>query len=375
MKKIITINLLVVAVILLLFEVAGQAFYHHKKHEWLFMNLFSENLFEPHPWLVGRLKSDTSETKGDVTITSTPDHLRWTGAPADTSKAFRIALIGGSTTFSTGVTDKDSWPAMLQARLGSNYAVYNYGMPGYSTAEGIIQMALQVPEIKPDLVIFYEGWNDIRNYHYANFTPDYYAHGMKQYGNLQIDQGAVDQRSWLWKGADYSALLKFIFRFSNASSAQKHENFDTPDPAVDKVYERNLKTLKTLADNTGAQSLFVPQVLNFAMYQNSGEANPLDPKSVNENDADWWWTPYIRNGAMPPLITRFNGLMQQTCEELNCAYAGEVLNVAWNDGDFVDRGHFTREGGEKFVDLIEKRVREMSAEKMHTSPLNPSPAE
>jgi len=309
MKKIIAINLVIALVLLLVIEAAGQIYYHHKKHEWLFMNLFAPEVMELHPWLVGWMKPGVSATFGDVTITSNANHYRWTGAPEpqQAGNRFRIALLGGSTTFATGVSDKDSWPALLQQRLGSDYAVYNYGIAGYSTAENIIQMALQVPEIKPDLVVFYEGWNDIRHYHNPAFTPDYYYHGIQLYNDLQIDASGKAKTPWVSRMARYFAVFKLMLRLSNSRSGSDTTLFDTPDPQVDRIYQRNLATLKLLAEKAGARVLFVPQVLNDAMYEGKTGDGPLDPKWVNPEASDGWWSPYIRNKAMPKLMRRFNG--------------------------------------------------------------------
>ena len=121
-----------------------------------------------------------------------------------------MAVVGGSTTFGTRVTDADTWPWLLQERLGDGYAVANYGVPGYSTAENIIQMALVVPEARPRVVVFYEGWNDIRNYHWPGFQPDYYSHGMTQSDTLL--PATADRAPWLSRAARYSYVMRLLGR-------------------------------------------------------------------------------------------------------------------------------------------------------------------
>jgi hypothetical protein len=55
-------------------------------------------------------------------------------------------------------------------------------------------MALIVPEKRPHIVIFLEGWSDIRNYHEKELGADYYSHGIRQYGNLQLSISG--QQKW-----------------------------------------------------------------------------------------------------------------------------------------------------------------------------------
>jgi lysophospholipase L1-like esterase len=290
------------------------------------------------------------DEKGKV-VTTTALHTRWTGAPSDPT-TIRVAVIGGSTTFGAGVTDTDSWPAKLQAMLGLHYAVTNFGMLGYSTAEAVIQMALIVPELHPDIVVFYEGWNDIRNYHDANPSPEYYSHGMRQYTTLQL--AAPERPSFFERIADVSAVVRLAVVAGKGLQPQSaiadtirsaEPVFATPDTFVDRIYRRNLATLKLLAERSRAYTLFVPQVLNDAWYR--------------EHSGGDWWTPRIDNHAMPQLIHRFGMMMNETCIEEHdphCSVVDEVRAWKWQPDDFVDEGHFSGKGSDAFARLLARRI-------------------
>lgn len=181
---IISAKIVILLLLIALIEVVGQSIFYLKHNRFTFeptANLEKYyKLYEAHPFLVSRLKKNAVVEFGGNDISITGDNTRWTGASENDDGLIKVAVLGGSTTFSTGVTDEDSWPALLQQKLGPDYSVINYGVPGYSTAEAIIQMALIVPESKPDIVIFLEGWNDIRNYHKPDLGEDYYAHGVER---------------------------------------------------------------------------------------------------------------------------------------------------------------------------------------------------
>jgi lysophospholipase L1-like esterase len=310
-------------------------------------------IFELHPYLVGRLKKNVRIEQDNKTISTTDFHTRWTGAPTDDQNAIRIAVLGGSSTFGTRVTDADSWTALLQHRLGNEYSVINYGVPGYSTAEAIIQMALIVPERKPHVVVFYEGWNDIKNYHDGDLGPDYFGHGMKEYQELRIPVTFGDKQEPLsTRLVQISALVRFASRLAEMlprkeqrppqTSAEAHT---TPDPFVDRIYLRNLKTLKTLARSLDAKAIFVPQVLNYDDFRG---------RTVSRR-----WSPHIEDDAMPALLDRFNSIMKNVClpEEPECLVLNEVLAERWTSSDFVDDGHFSRAGGVKFSNLVARHIR------------------
>ena len=272
-----------------------------------------------------------------------------TGTSSQRAGATKVAVVGGSTTFGTRVRDSDTWPWLLQEKLGKRYSVINYGVPGYTTAEAIIQMALIIPEEKPQVVVFYEGWNDIRNYHWPGLTSDYFSHGMSQFDTLIPPEA---DRTSLWTMAtNYSFVLGLIGKaFGSSVAAQELRGgstvpSDRNDPEVDRIYLRNLNTLKVLAGNFGMTAIFVPQVLNARNYSRKGVSRS--------------WTPYIEDAAVPGLMRDFNQLMSEVCttDDRNCQFVRESLTEEWNGNDFVDEGHFTRQGGEKLAAIVAARIR------------------
>lgn len=308
-------------------------------------------IFELHPYLAGQPKKNASMQKGNVTITTTGINTRWTGANPDNPNAIKIAVLGGSSAFGTKVTDAESWPALLQSMLGDRYAVINYGVPGYSTAEHIIQMSLILPEIKPEVVIVYAGWNDIRNYHEPDLGPDYFKHGIKQYDNLGLE--LQNRKSGFANLAQASAIFRFADyiakRFNLKPTPETDKNMqppsNTPDPYVDAIYLRNLNTLKVLAQHFGTRIVFVPQVLNYSDFRGK--------KGVSR-----YWSPYIEDDAMPELMDRFNLIMKDVCQpgESKCTVLSEVVSENWVPEDFADEGHFSKVGGDKFAKLVAAHI-------------------
>lgn len=352
MKHLIKVNLLILAVMIVVLEIAGQVGYYLLKGETVFkINPYKpEEVFESHPYLVARLiPNNTQEHEGVIMTTDSESH-RNTGAPEDTKGLINVAVLGGSTTMSVGVSDEDSWPAVLQKNLGPEYAVTNYGVAGFTTAENIIQMALNVPAKHPDIVVFYEGWNDITNYHRPTVEPDYYSHGMEQYGVLGLKRMITDKRSFIQRAADYSAIFKGITLVADKLAGRTKDTtlHDDPDPRADDLYLRNLKTLKTLANAFGAKAVFVPQILNYDKYR-------------AEPGADYW-TPHINNAAMPKLMDRFNTIMAQACgpADHNCTVLNQVLEPEWNKELFIDYGHFNKEGNRIFADILAQQISQYS---------------
>jgi len=336
-------------------EVCGQlayrwnhgAFLHERAREYLRAAQASTAVFEPHPYLVARPRASVRiEQDGGATISTTALHTRATAAALPRAGAIAVAAVGGSTTFGTRVTDADTWPWQLQQALGDQYSVLNYGVPGYTTAEHITQMSLLVAESGARVVIFYEGWNDIRNYHWPGLEPDYYGHGMTQFDTLLPP--APDRASLLERAARYSFVMRLVGRAAGVTvSAAAPPPSNQPDPDVDRIYVRNLRTLKALSGRFGMTALFVPQVLNQEALARAGERGD--------------WTPYVTSAALPGLMRNFNGLMAGVCApgEPGCVFVDEPLRASWNNDDFVDEGHLSRSGGGKLAGILARRIRSL----------------
>lgn len=79
---------------------------------------------------------------------------------------FRIVAMGGSTTYSTGTTADESYPALLQKILREEYGytnveVINAGVIGYTSWEILAAFEFRVLELEPDMLILYEAVNDL----------------------------------------------------------------------------------------------------------------------------------------------------------------------------------------------------------------------
>jgi lysophospholipase L1-like esterase len=209
---------------------------------------------------------------------------------------FRIVCVGGSSTYGhTESADATTWPARLEhhlraARPDLNIEVINGGASGYSTFESLINLELRLVDFQPDLVIYYEGINDVRcalyaagsnpgdppgpvndNRHWRAIWPVYRASPMEQ----------VLERSWIYliwraKCTDYlekRATLGFsAIRNFDGKFYAGHEGDLAYDPYLAanppeqgfRNFQRNLVSLVAVARAHGAKVLFGTQAMRFA---------------------------------------------------------------------------------------------------------------
>lgn len=93
---------------------------------------------------------------------------------------YRIVAVGGSTTYSVDVEDyRDSYPHQLGEYLrGGGFdqvEVINAGVGSYASFHNFINIQFRVLPLQPDLIIVYQGYNDIHTrfvYPYSDYLGD-----------------------------------------------------------------------------------------------------------------------------------------------------------------------------------------------------------
>jgi hypothetical protein len=97
---------------------------------------------------------------------------------------YRIFVVGGSTTFGTGTTsDYATIPGFLQEKfdteeLPKNIEVINAGISGLFSGTEVGLIKQQILDFDPDLLIIYDGWNDITKKY------DHYYDGLNEVENM-----------------------------------------------------------------------------------------------------------------------------------------------------------------------------------------------
>ena len=84
----------------------------------------------------------------------------------DTSETFSIYIFGGSTVWGEGVNDNETIPSWLARTLAdrgfSDVNVHNLAVKAYCSTQEMIQFIILLRDgYRPDLVVFYDGVNDV----------------------------------------------------------------------------------------------------------------------------------------------------------------------------------------------------------------------
>jgi lysophospholipase L1-like esterase len=152
------------------------------------------------------------------------------------SGVYRIVALGGSSTYDVSIEDNaGTFTAQLERLLKEDYSygnveVINAGVPGYNSWEILVNLEFRVLDLDPDLIIIYEGTNDV---HARMVEPSAYR------GD---DLGR--RRAWqippvaLW---EHSALLRILSRAMNRTRQVSIDDFVSAPTYVSWPYEYRLR--------------------------------------------------------------------------------------------------------------------------------------
>jgi lysophospholipase L1-like esterase len=194
--------------------------------------------------------------------------------------AKKVFVMGGSTLWGTGATDETTIPSFLQASLGPNYDVTNYGETAYVSTQELNQLlkALADGDI-PDYVIFYDGNNDGYAGAYSPAIPrDPQSVRKKMEGQEKRNERSASHLVYdLYEHSNYSKVFYELRQQRRLALWDK--TIEGKEPVLAKkvvdYYEANIRQVKALAKEYNFKVYFFWQPNLF---------NPLRQPVSYEND-------------------------------------------------------------------------------------------
>ena len=208
---------------------------------------------------------------------------------------YRIAVIGGSSAYTIYVDDNEkTFTAELEEILKDDYGytnvqVINAGVGGYNSWESLINLEYRVLDLDPDLIIVYQGTNDV---HPRLVEPSEY-HG----------DNRARRKQWQEPGTRFlerSMLLRLILRksgiteqkglrkFVNSETAYGPFELEGQDPMelLDKnppvYFRRNLSNMVAVAEANGSDIMFATWA--HSPYFDDYAATAFYQRGFNENN-------------------------------------------------------------------------------------------
>ena len=211
---------------------------------------------------------------------------------------YRIVSVGGSTTYSTGTSAEESYPAVLQSILRDEYGyadveVINAGVSGYTSWEILSGFAFRTLELEPDMLLYYGAVNDLVVRErlsadcYRGLNPQ---RGLNGHRGLFVERNAALPASAIYRLAAISLgwmnnplALDSSFEPSRVPCQPDPGNV-TLDMRLDAntpvYFERNIRNLMTLALANHTQP-----VISSWIYNSEADRPQLWRESIAQHNA------------------------------------------------------------------------------------------
>ena len=326
---------------------------------------FNKMAFEPHPYLpyiykkkfkrihgLGEMSYPLNkEIKFPGLLSNNMGHYNGDNGDRDVkipkpNNLIRINCVGGSTTgnYIKGDNNNHSYPLELERMLKRKFfnkeiEVNNCGQGGNNSADILVRFVLQGIDTKPDYLIIYHGYNDIRSYLTPSFSSDYF-HSRKNLGEVYWKYYAGSKIPNVRINFINYCINKYLFPFDERSTILESISKNKIDINQDytlglQTYERNIQNIINLCLNNKIKVI----LSTFCIY--------LYPKIKNDP----------LHQLYQKIVFKENEIMKKLAKINNLILADPDSYIEKNSINFLDSVHLSIEGMKKlancFVDKIE----------------------
>ncbi|HLX67866.1 MAG TPA: SGNH/GDSL hydrolase family protein [Puia sp.] len=294
--------------------------------------------------------------KLDPVIINTRNSLGFRGpeAPKDQAHALRVIAIGGSTTECHFLGDSLTWPYLLGKRLADSepeFWLNNAGLDGQSTFGHIVMLNDHVKQLRPKMVIFLTGINDVET-----SGPSFH--------DKLYERGAYpDLKHFLFNNSEVLNLgLNFwrgwrARRFNNTTNGMMVLDSTRRLVLPDSVVRRRVQAqaaylegyrvrLNALADTCLAWHIvpvFITQPDLFGFGRDSLTGTDLAAFPVE---------PSVNGALLWQMLEEYNDVVRRLCEERHLPMIDLARLMPKNSQYFYDMSHFTNAGAAEVAGLL-----------------------
>lgn len=303
--------------------------------------------------------TNTINPKLDRVIVNTRNSLGFRGPepPADWRDHLTIITVGGSTTECHFLNDNRTWPFLLGAKLTDSFPdcwLNNAGLDGHSTFGHTIFLNDYIKHLRPRVVIFLVGVNDVE------------TDGPSFHDRLNTRGGYADLKHFIFQNSEVLNLgLNLVRgwraqRFNNTTntmlvmdSSRKRELSDSV--IKDRLerqapflagYRRRLEGLADTCVAWGILPVFVTQPNLFGVGRDPETGVDLSLFPCDPNDAE------LNGKLMWQMLERYNDVVRSVGAVRHVPVIDLARKLPKNSLYYYDMSHFTNAGAQEVADLL-----------------------
>jgi lysophospholipase L1-like esterase len=243
----------------------------------------------------------------------------------------RLAFLGASTTFcAEASSDEATWPARLTAGLAAAFPVRDFdavngGVGGFTSHESLINLQTRIAPLKPDIVVIYEGTNDLS--HDTRLAAA--AAGLP--GSDTIGTSWLAQHSVAWE------LIEKNLRAARPAADTGAPTLTLDVSSLERQFRESL-----LAEVRAAKQVARTVVLvTFAHQQRREQSREVQRVAASTS---LLWMPYMALGAVLDGFDAWNRVVRRVALDEGCVLVEGEEGIPGDAAHFADSVHFTDEG-------------------------------
>ena len=272
---------------------------------------------------------------------------------------YRIATIGASTTANLQLSYEQNWPGklgmLLQKALPKHtIRVINAAVPGFDTAQSVANLALRVMPFRPDVVIIYQAYNDLKAIRPGlPFLPDYSHIHDRPYGYHDKPPFFV---RWLSQSMFYVRMRNRYRTLAQVSgyrdSLADNRRTNVVPQAGQRAFEQHVRELVAIARSGGAKVVLSSfATLHDPALYSAGKNTGRQLSQLQEDELYnlLYFTPGLTLSGILNGISRYNAILRKVAAEEHTGWVDNANFVPHQDEYFIDRVHFSAEGAARMA--------------------------
>jgi lysophospholipase L1-like esterase len=279
--------------------------------------------------------------------------------PADFADRLTILAIGGSTTECLELANDQTWPLALQPKLSKDFSklwINNAGLAGHSTFGHLVLMQDYIVKLKPKVVLFLVGINDVG----ITAVNEFDTRVNKGISLRSLDGFLSGLANYSEVAAALLNLKRYYFPKIKMKVVHQEIDFRTIPPLAVSApaeaakvrlvkekylgpYERRLKRLVEIARQHGITPVFLTQPVLYGNLKDPATGVDLGQMQVTDD----------MNGKLAwEVLELYNDTTRKVGKEQGVLVIDLAAKLPKDSLYYYDFMHFTNEGGEKVADLI-----------------------
>jgi lysophospholipase L1-like esterase len=255
----------------------------------------------------------------------------------------RIAYVGSSTTYCAEVSGNDAtWPHIVTAALRKKWPAVpmdyiNAGVPGFTAKTTIENVGKRVHPLNPDVIVIYEGHNDISRNSFELAVKD----GLIT-RRLEQELMWPSRYSLLWNLVEKNLHILNQQRLAHATVSGKL-NYQAQTLVA--PFGRDLNELVSVSQRSAS-------LVAVATLSNRLRKEQTRDERTRSSVTHLYYMPYMSPDGLIDAYTTYNNEIRQVARERGALLISGEDTIPGDGEHFVDSIHFTDKGSMAMADRV-----------------------